>query len=150
MSCLKILGLQEMLKLSEVIHSRSLPLKQVSGGGFIVGDAQDERPKSKPKKEEKEAKVIPFPQKQEIKEEPPARGPPLPAIALETTFLASEEILNQLEIAKEMSGVLQKHRALEEYKQGQNVHMVKSKDSEGKTQVRFAKTKGVLIDRKLA
>lgn len=157
LSCLRILGLEEMLKLSDVVHTRSIPLKQVSGGGFAVGDAPEEKPRNEPKKEKKEAKeakVIPFPSKEPAKKEVPeenhskstTNGP----LDLPGGFLASEEILNQLERAKEMKEANLRHRAIEEYRQGQNTHIVKSKNDEGKTEIRFAKTKGVLIDRKLA
>lgn len=157
LSCLKILGLEEMLKLSDIVHTRSIPLKQVSGGGFAVGDAPEERPRNDPKKEKKEAKeakVIPFPKKEELSKEIPEKNLPPPPQELphesNTEFLASEEILNQLEIARELKESGLRHQALENYRQGQNTHIVRSKNSEGKTEVRFAKTKGVLIDRKLA
>lgn len=149
-----------MLKLSDVVHTRSIPLKQVSGGSFAVSDAPEERPRNEPKKQKKEgkdAKVIPFPSKDQlIKESSEKNGSP-PEVSLNTSvlvspqeFLASEEILSQLEVAREMKEFSQKQRAIEEYRQGQNTHIVRSKNEEGKTEVRFAKTKGVLIDRKLA
>ncbi|MFP5384998.1 MAG: hypothetical protein ACLGHN_02900 [Bacteriovoracia bacterium] len=150
---LKILGLEEMLKLSEVLHVKQVPLKKAAGGEFIVWDDAVEQeaaptPKSEPK--EKEGKVLTFPKKTindltPLPEEAEATGEE------ETpSFLSSDLVLWQREIAKHTGDNIHRLDAFKGYKKSTEMYVVKTPGAEGKDKMRFASTNGVLINKKQA
>ena len=150
---LKILGLEEMLKLSEVLHVKQVPLKKAAGEELIVWD---EEPVQKPVKRtlsapETEAKVLNFPKKSitdlapQVEEDKPEDGK-----TEESTFLSSEAVLWQREIARSSETAVHKLDAFKGYNKATEMYVVKTPSIDGKDKIRFAETNGVLINKKQA
>jgi hypothetical protein len=151
---LKILGLEEMLKLSEVLQVKQVPLKKVAGGEHIVWD--EEPPKENfSRAPQKEATVLPFPQK----------NPPSAAsvnlhdhLAVEASvsegsthnLVEMDMLLWQRELARTTEESFHKQEAFKGYKKATEIYSVKSKDLDGKDKVRFANTNAVLVNKKQA
>lgn len=149
LEALKILGLDEILKLSEVLLTKQVPLKKAAGEELIVWD-ETPAPK-KPKTEVREGKVLPFPQKTihdiEAFEEPPTE------IAEESEaseLLTSDFILWQRELQKKTEMKVQKKDAFKGYEKSTEMYVVKTTTHDGKDKLRFAATDGVLINKKQA
>lgn len=150
LKALKILGPEEILKLSEVLQIKRAPLKQAAGGEFIVwDDAVDGKPE-KPQ-EESLAKVLPFTKKSVL------NVPSLPDPALEQapqneseTLIHSDLILFQRERGKELSAKGHQLDASHGYKKATEMYVVKTTDIDGKDKIRFAQINGVLVDKKQA
>jgi hypothetical protein len=149
LKALKILGPEEMLKLTEVLQVEQVPLKMAAGEELIVWDEVSEKPSVKAA--ETEAKILPFPKKsihdlipleEESPEDEGEQGP--------TNLLTSELILWQREITKEAGGNNQKLNAFKGYKKSTEMYVVKSADIDGKDKIRFAETNGILINKKQA
>ena len=154
---LRILGLEEMLKLSEVLHVKQVPLKKAAGEELIVWS--DEAPQkhihADKKEEQEEAKVLPFKRNQSefqpLGEAPPANsegksddGEPTPGL------FPSELVLWQRELTKDSSAPLNKQEAQKGYRKSNEMYVVKSTDLDGKEKIRFASTKGILVNKKQA
>ena len=146
---LKILGPEEMLKLTEVLQVKQVPLKMAAGGELIEWDEVSEKPSVKPTVTD--AKILNFPKKS-INElvalkanvhEPAGEEKPI-------NLLASEFILCQRDITKEAGGNDQKLNAFKGYKKSTEMYLVKSAVIKGKDKIRFAETNGILINKKQA
>lgn len=150
LKALKILGPEEILKLSEVLQVKRTPLKQAAGGEFVVWDDAVEEKAEKPR-EESQARVLPFPKKSVL------NLPSLPDPALEKapesegeTMIHSDLILFQRERGKEVSAKGHQLEASSGYKKATEMYVVKTTDLDGKDKIRFAQINGVLIDKKQA
>lgn len=149
LQALKILGPEEILKLTEIGKAQPARLKKVVGIDFDI----TEKPSKKTKKSEPEGKVIAFPGsrtfrpepavEEEKKEVPPETGD-------QSTILTSEDVLAQWERTKQREETVQKEEALTRYSRSNEMYVVKSVSHEGKKQSRFAATNGVLINKKQA
>lgn len=143
---LQILGLEEVLKLSEVLHSKKIPLKKVVGQDLVVWDEGESGPKKAPVQEE--AKVLLF--------TPPS--PPLesPSEVNETNSqddpaaTQSDLYIWHQEMNKQCSEKAYQQEAMRGYKKTTEIYVIKTKDESGKTQLRYASTEGVLINKKQA
>ena len=150
---LKILGLEEMLKLSEVLHVKQVPLKKAAGEELIVWD---EEPVQKPVKRtisapETEAKVLNFPKKSITDLAPQVEEDrPEDAKSEESTFLSSEAVLWQREITRSSETAVHKLDAFKGYNKATEMYVVKTPSIDGKDKIRFAETNGVLINKKQA
>lgn len=132
-----IIGPEEILKYSEA--SRSAHGKMVSGDSFVHWEEgpsglADETPA-------KEAEVIPFPQK---KHQFQAYEEPL------TSFIGTDLALMQREMARDAEEALTRMSAKNGYKSATEMFVIKTRDVEGKSKMRFASTHGVLVDKKQA
>jgi hypothetical protein len=129
---LKILGLEEMLKLSEVLHVKQAPLKKAAGEDLIVWD---DAPTIAPKiQKQEDAKVLSFPKKTINDLAPmPEASPETEDDKDRPNFLTSDLVLWQREIAKSTE-----------------MYVVKTPTPEGKDKIRFASTNGVLVNKKQA
>ena len=151
LKALKILGLEEMLKLSEVLHVKQVPLKKAAGEDLIVWDDASE---SIPKKaQQEEARILAFPKKSSINDLTPYReeAPDAPAEDNEAhTLLTSDLVLWQREIAKSSGESSHKMDAFKGYKKSTEMYVVKTPTIDGKDKIRFASTNGVLVNKKQA
>ncbi len=150
LKALKILGPEEMLKLSEVLHVKQAPLKKAAGGELIVWDDADLKVPSRKTPEKEEAKILAFPKKSineliPLREEIPSKDD-----GASSTLLNSEVILWQRELNKQCEETSHKMDALKEYKKSTEMYVVKTPASEGKDKIRFASTNGVLVNKKQA
>lgn len=146
---LKILGLEEMLKLSQVLHVKQVPLKKAAGEELIVWD---DAPEIAPKKtSHEEAKVLSFPKKTihdlaPMQEESPEKEEDKER----PNFLTSDMVLWQREIAKTNGENVHKLDAFKGYKKSTEMYVVKTPTVDGKDKIRFASTNGVLVNKKQA
>lgn len=147
---LKILGLEEMLKLSEVLHVKQVPLKKAAGEELIVWDDAPEKSQQPVQRERPEAKVLPFPKKT-INDLAPMPEHPEGVQEEEVPgFIGSDLVLWQREISRQSGDNIHKLEALKGYKKSTEMYVVKSSDKEGKDKIRFASTNGVLVNKKQA
>ena len=149
---LRILGLEEMLKLSEVLQVRQVPLKKAAGAELVAwDDAVEEVATSKPSPVQQDAQVLPFP-KRSIREIEP-QVEPEKAGEVESqgeTLLSSDIVLWQRELTRQTGDNVQKLDAFKGYRKSTEMYVVKTQDFEGKSKIRFASTNGVLINKKQA
>lgn len=151
LKALRILGPEEILKLSETHQERNVLNKKAVGGEFIVWDEQiTPRPpgrKSNPKKSQTEsvAQIIPFPQgsysqaQTQNDKQDESRD-----------LLSSEDLLKERNSAKISEENAKKNEAFKKYANSNKTLAVKSLDIDGKTDVREVSTQGVLINKKVA
>lgn len=146
---LKILGLEEMLKLSQVLHVKQVPLKKAAGEELIVWD---DAPEIAPKKaSHEEAKVLSFPKKTIHDLAPmPEESPEKEEDKERPNFLTSDMVLWQREIAKTNGENVHKLDAFKGYKKSTEMYVVKTPTVDGKDKIRFASTNGVLVNKKQA
>lgn len=152
LQALKILGPEEILKLSEVLHVKQVPLKKAAGEEFIVWDDADLPTPQRSEAQPKEAKVLEFPKKS-INDMRPYEGDrPEPSEDDEDkpSFLDSDMVLWQREIARSHGDNVQKIEAMTRYRKSTEVYVVKTSDKDGKDKTRFASTNGILINKKQA
>lgn len=147
---LKILGLPEILKLSEVLHSQQVPLKKAAGEEFIVWDDAADLPPAKAPKDQAEAKVLPFPKKKIHDLEPLPEEPLLESSEDCEGFLSADLVLWQREVSRSSGGKNHKLEAFKGYKKTTEIYAVKTSEKEGKEKIRFASTNGVLVNKKQA
>jgi hypothetical protein len=141
-----IIGPEEILKLSEASHTGHG--KMVSGDSFVHWE--EEPSHDEDKGPAKEADVIPFPQK---KHQFTAMEEPLPADAKAEhipSFINTDLALMQREMARDAEEALTRMSAKKGYKSATEMFVIKTKDVEGKSKMRFASTHGVLVDKKQA
>lgn len=150
LQALKILGLEEILKLSEVLHVKQVPLKKAAGAELIVWDDAEEKASTRNQGPREEAKVLAFPKKTineliPMQDEAPAKEDDNP-----TNLLTSEVILWQRELSKQAGETSHKMDAFKGYKKSTEMYVVKTPTLEGKDKIRFASTNGVLVNKKQA
>lgn len=145
---LNILGLEEVLKLSEVLNVKRVPLKKAAGEELIVwDDAADKQPK-RSVSEPSEARVLEFPKKtiQDM--------PSLPEEGKKEeeggNIMSSDLLLWQREVTRNTGETIQKLDAFKGYKKSTEMYVVKESSLDGKDKIRFASTNGVLVNKKQA
>jgi hypothetical protein len=158
LQALNILGLEEILKLSEVLHAKQVSLKKAAGEELIVWNTPAKKPEKKAKKEE--AKVLPFPTRAitdypELEEDAPDHSLAEERAAAENFsenehVMPSDIILWQRELMKDSDEAIQKLDAMKGYQKSAQMYVVKSHLADGKEKIRFASTNGVLINKKQA
>lgn len=119
----------------------------VSGDSFVQWD---EEPASGSPQEAPQADIIPFPKN---KHQFTPLEEPVPEAKSEeppSNFLGTDMALMQREIAKEAEEAMTRMSAKKGYKSATELFVIKSKDLEGKSKIRFAATGGVLVDKKQA
>ena len=149
LSALKILGLDEMLKLSEVIEHKQRPHKGALEEEIIVWDdpAEDNEKNKGPPLE----KIILFPEKTVSQID--LADPKQDAVMTENSsgLLHLDLILRQREIVKKHNEEsFQKNEAISEYRKTNAAHIVRVSTSGGKHVVRSIATNGILINKKQA
>ncbi len=148
---LKILGLEEMLKLSEVLHVKQVPLKKAAGGELIVWDEADQKPAPKKHQEKEDAKILAFPKKSineliPLQDETPATEDD----GEKLNFVTSDVLLWHRELSKQTDEISHKMDAFKGYRKSTEIYVVKTPSNEGKDKIRFALTNGVLVNKKQA
>lgn len=147
---LGLLGLEEILKLSEVVIERQIPLKKAAGEDLLAWS--EPTTKKKPRQQpEEEARILSFPKKSvhDFSElEDPNRPPPPNDDGEKPSLLSSDMLLWQREISKETGGALKKVDAVKGYQKSTQMYVVKTESPEGKQKIRFASTDGILVNKK--
>lgn len=146
---LKILGLEEMLKLSEVLHVKQVPLKKAAGDDLVWDSTEPiQRPQRRIHREE-EAKVLEFPKKT-IKDLAPVPEPVEAKDGDSPNLLDTDIVLWQREISRQTGDTFHRMDAFKGYRKSTEMYVVKTADVEGKDKIRFASTNGVLVNKKQA
>lgn len=148
LQALKILGLEEVLKLSQVLRVKQVPLKKAAGGELIVWDDAPEPPKKSVKEEE--SNVLSFPKKTVQDLAPLESEKEETATDEKSTLITSEMVLLQREITKSSGDNVLKLDAFKGYKKSNEMYVVKESTVDGKETIRFASTNGVLVNKKQA
>lgn len=149
---LRILGLEEILKLSKAAFVKPVFMKRAAGEDLIVwGDA----PENIDKPEGNAGIVLPFKKKQTapLSFPEPASNNEKPQANLAETpcnIQSSEFILWNREQTKTASSPVLKKEAAKEYAKSTEMYVVKTSTIEGKDKIRFADTNGVLVNKKQA
>jgi len=157
---LTILGLEEMLKLSEVLSVKQVPFKKVAGEELIVWNDDDPLPDRPSGQADEDAKILVFtkqknvnevassydlnPAKAEEKEKKGREDETVPHV------ITSDLILWQREMSRESGEAIQKLGAVKGYQRSNEMYVVKSLTPEGKEKIRFATTNGILVNKKQA
>lgn len=139
-----------MLKLSEVLHVKQVPLKKAAGGELIVWDDADQKPAPKKSQEKEDAKVLAFPKKTINELIPMQDEAPKEDEGGPSSLLTSDVILWQRELTKQSGETSHKMDAFKGYKKSTEMYVVKTPTNEGKDKIRFASTNGVLVNKKQA
>lgn len=145
---LKILGLEEMLKLSAILQIKEPVLKKAAGDELIVWDDASV-PVLEKKKNTEDGKVLTFPKKtiQDMAKLPEPEGKPGEE---PSSLLHSDLVLWQREISKQSGDNVHRLDAFKGYKKSTEMYVVKESSVDGKDKIRFASTNGVLVNKKQA
>lgn len=145
---LKILGLEEVLKLSEVLNVRQVSLKKAAGDDFIVWDSTSVE-KVEVEKTEPLGKVLSFPKKSihDLEKLPEENGSPQ---EIPENLIQSDLLLWQRDVGRSKEIPVHRKDAFNGYKRATEMYVVKESTVEGKSKIRFASTNGVLVNKKQA
>lgn len=155
LKALRILGLEEILKLSKAAFVKPIFMKRAAGEDLIVWS---DAPGNNDKLEGPAGNagtVLPFKKKQLAPSsfpEPVSNNEKPPANLAETpcNIQSSEFILWNREQTKTASSPVLKKEAAKEYAKSTEMYVVKTSTIEGKDKIRFADTNGVLVNKKQA
>lgn len=152
---LSLLGLEEMLKLSEVLNAKQIPRKKAAGSDLVVWDEPDEKKKPKKPAPEPEGKVLSFTKKtvQEIEaiEDPAAmKTSEAEANPNAEKIVPTDLLLWQREVSRDVGAANQKIEARKGYQATSDMYVVKTQTLDGKEKIRFASTNGILVNKKQA
>ena len=159
LKALKILRLEEILKLTTAIHTKSGLLKKAAGQELISWDdassseEANQQPNTIQNSQQKSADVLPFIRPAES---PTPKTAESPQITLESdhdqnlAVISSDFMLWQRELSKDVNTPLQNKQAVKGYAKSTEMYEVKTITPEGKDKIRFASTQGVLINKKQA
>ena len=139
-----------MLKLSEVLHVKQVPLKKAAGEELIVWDDTTEVVTKRTMSPPTDAKVLEFPKKSIADLAPQVEEKPPEGESESSTFLSSEMVLWQREITRNTESSVHKQDAFKGYNKATEMYVVKTPTIDGKDKIRFADTNGVLINKKQA
>ena len=143
---LNILGLEEMIKLSDVLLVQHTALKKAAGEELIVWDSAPITPHTA-RPQEEGAKVINFPNRTILE---PQATEEIKGEADKTEIIGTDLMLWQREISRTSGKSVQKVDAFKGYKKSTEMYVVKEASTDGKDKIRFASTNGVLVNKKQA
>ncbi len=155
LKALRILGLEEILKLSKAAFVKPVFMKRAAGEDLIVWSDAPENIDKPEGPTLNDGTVLPFKQKQPPPSsflEPASNSEKAPASLAETpcNIQSSEFILWNREQTKTTSSPVLKKEAAKEYAKSTEMYVVKTSTIEGKDKIRFADTNGVLVNKKQA
>lgn len=149
LKALRILSLDEMKRLSEILKVRVSAPKKAAGGELIVWDDEEEVSEHQPAPE-KNATIIPFPKKT-INEIEPLEIKNQDAVSDDqSSFVHTDLMLWQREISRHSDENVHRNEAFKGYKKSTEMYIVKESTIDGKDKIRFASTNGVLVNKKQA
>ena len=156
LKALKILRLEEILKLTTAIQAKSGLLKKAAGQELISWDdasSAEEAPQQTTPLQgplQKSADVLPFIRPAES---PTPKTAESPQTTLESdhdqnlAVISSDFMLWQRELSKDVNTPLLNKQAVKGYAKSTEMYEVKTITPEGKDKIRFASTQGVLVNK---
>lgn len=155
LNALRIIGLEEILKLSQAALIKPVMLKKAAGEDLVVwDDASESEEHSKPLADPVLAKILPF--KKSLNEfethieSGPSSGEHRKADEVPINIQSTELMLWGRELGKDLSDPSFKKNGAKEYAKSADIYIVKTTALEGKEKFRFAATNGVLVNKKQA
>lgn len=155
LKALRILGLEEILKLSKAAFVKPALMKKAAGEDLIVwSDAPDNQEAQIPD-EDQMGTVLPFNKhvsdfnKFSEAELDPSKTKEKP-VESQGNIQSTEFMLWNREQPKDSNSAVSKKEAAKEYAKSTEMYVVKTSTVEGKEKIRFANTNGVLVDKKQA
>ncbi len=150
LKALKILGLEEMLKLAEILNSKAIQMKRAAGEDLVVWSDPEVPAVPKKKEPQPEGKILNFksPKPTEAEVEAKAEEDKLKANPIH--LVTADMMMWQKELTKDSEVSLQKQEAMNGYKKSAEMYVVKTTELNGKEKIRIASTRGVLVDKKQA
>jgi len=147
LQALNIYDLDDVLQLSSILLEKRVPLKRVAGESFEFSletsvDNMGSRSEKKTIKSDNIAslKLVDLDARKKEKEEQERKD--------FDSKLNSELLLWQREASKNPGDSIKKVDAAQGYKQNSQIYIVNQDTSEGKNKLKFASTRGVLVDKK--
>lgn len=159
LKALKILRLEEILKLTTAIHTKSGLLKKAAGQELISwddassGEETQQETTGSQTIHQKSADVLPFVRPVESptpKTAEPSQTSQEAGHDQNLAVVSSDFMLWQRELSKDVNTPLQNKQAVKGYAKSTEMYEVKTITPEGKDKIRFASTQGVLINKKQA
>ncbi len=148
---LNLLGLDDILKLSEILHVKQIIRQKAAGEELIVWEESEvSTPQAPPvaKPTEAEAKVLEFPAfKKHIPEKTVAEGEESEEAS---TLVSSDLVMWQRELGRQTGERLHKRDAFKGYNRSTEMLVASDTSSEGKPKSRIVATNGVLVNKKQA
>jgi hypothetical protein len=155
LKALRILGLEEILKLSKAAFVKPVPMKRAAGEDLIVWSDAPETLDSATDNDEHMATILPF--KKQLSDFTTVNESDLEPAKLKdqtsepsNSIQSSEYILWNREQSKDANSPVLKKEAAKEYARSTEMYVVKTSTVKGKEKIRFANTNGVLVDKKQA
>jgi hypothetical protein len=155
LKALRILGLEEILKLSKAAFAKPVFMKRAAGEDLIVWSDASEGANKAEDPTENIGTVLPFKKQQSGStsfSEPLSQNEKSPTHLEEApcNIHSSEFMLWNREQTKTASSPVLKKEAAKEYAKSTEMYVVKTSTIEGKDKIRFANTNGVLVNKKQA
>lgn len=151
---LKILGLEEIVRLSQVIKVKPSMMKKAAGEELVSwSDASDQAELNRPPEPAQLGTILPFkkePPKSDQLERPTSADPAQSNDTEIPNIVSSEFMLWQRELSKDVSAPLMSKEAVKGYSKSTEMYVVKTPSIDGTDKIRFASTKGVLVNKKQA
>lgn len=149
LKALCILGPEEILKLSEVVHQKHQALKKAAGEDLVVWGEDSKEVRAK---KSVGAKILPFPESilKSAEPEDNIRAEKSNSSGADTEVDTTELLLKQREINRTLEDSTHKLEAANGYKQSTSSYLVHTVSVDGVKEHRHARTTGVLIDKKIA
>lgn len=150
LKALRILSLDEMKKLSEIMKVRVPAPKKAAGGELIVWDEEEEIHEMPSAGPHESAKILAFPKKNINEIEPLKLTDPNAVGEDNSSLLHTDLVLLQKQISRQTEESIQRQEAFKGYKKSTEMYVVKESTIDGKDKIRFASTNGVLVNKKQA
>jgi hypothetical protein len=151
---LKILGLEEIVRLSQVLKVKPAMMKKAAGQELVSwSDASDQAEVNRAQESPPLATILPFKKELPRREQEESSTPSDPAQSTDAeipNLVSSEFILWQRELTKDVSSPLMSKEAVKGYSKSTEMYVVKTPSADGTDKIRFASTKGVLVNKKQA
>jgi len=152
LKALRILGLEEILKLSKAAFVKPVLMKRAAGEDLIVWNDAPETQGIHVDSDQPKGKVLPF--KKNLTDFPKSSFNQEKAKedSSEThcNMQSTEYVLWNRDQNKDANSPVLKKEAAKEYARSTEMYVVKTSTVEGKEKIRFANTNGVLVDKKQA
>ncbi len=151
LQALNLLGLEDILKLSEILHVKQIVRKKAAGEELIVWEETEDTAQAtpaKPKIADTEAKILEFPKV--AKQVPQNNSPEGEENEEPSTLISSDLVMWQRELGRQTGERLQKRDAFNGYNRATEMLVAKETSSEGKLKNRIVSTNGVLVNKKQA
>jgi hypothetical protein len=151
LQALNLLGLEDILKLSKILHVKQIARNKAVGEELIVWEETEDLVQSKPAKPkpaDTEAKILEFPKV--YKQETQNNSPEADEREETSTLISSDLVMWQRELGRQTGEKLQKRDAFSGYNRATEMLVSKETGLEGKSKNRIVATNGVLVNKKQA